>query len=535
MSKTFVCLIALGSIPSALRAQQSCQSLVNLKLLHATVTDAAVAEGPFRDPARPNAPALTLPKRCVVKATARPTSDSEIKLEVWMPVEGWNGKYRQTGNGGWAGAIPAAPLAQALRLGFATAGTDDGHERGGGAAWAIGHPEKLIDFGYRAVHQTTVQAKAIIRAFYGRDAGLSYFVGCSDGGREALMEAQRYPEDFNGIIAGAPANDWSHHFTGFVWNEQALMKDAASMIPPEKLPAIQTAALKACDSLDGLADGLIEDPRVCRFEPGVLACKGAETAECLTAAQIETLRKIYAGPKNPRTGKQIFPGYPPGTEAVPGTWAPWIIPVKNAEAIQFRFGNTYYGQAVFEDPKWDFRKLNFDSDVAFGDEKAGAVLNSNNPDLRSFRAGGGKLIQYHGWGDAAIAPMISIQYYERVREFMTRFPDARSDASKPVQDFYRLFMVPGMGHCGGGIGPNNFGNGASSTADPEQDVFAALERWVEKGIPPQKLIGAGKVTGDSSKALTRPLCPYPQVAKYNGSGDPNAESSFTCAIPASSR
>jgi feruloyl esterase len=199
------------------------------------------------------------------------------------------------------------------------------------------------------------------------------------------------------------------------------------------------------------------------------------------------------------------------------------------------FGNTYYGQAVFEDPKWDFRSLNFDTDVAFGDEKAGSVLNSDNPDLRSFRARGGKLIQYHGWGDAAIAPMISIQYYERVREFMTRFPDARTDASKPVDDFYRLFMAPGMGHCGGGIGPNSFGNGVSTSTDPENNVFAALERWVEKGVAPEKLIGTGKVVGEPAKSLTRPLCPYPQVAKYNGSGDPNVASSFTCAVPAGSR
>jgi feruloyl esterase len=413
-----------------------------------------------------------------------------------------------------------------LQLGFAIAGTDDGHEGGGGAAWAIGHPEKLIDFGYRAVHQTSVQAKAIVRAFYGKEAARSYFVGCSDGGREALMEAQRFPDDFDGIIAGAPANDWSHHFTGFVWNEQVLMKDASSMIPPEKLPAIQAAALKACDRLDGVADGLIEDPRACHFDPAVLACKGADSSDCLTASQVEALRKIYSGPTNPRTGKQIFPGYPPGTEAVPGTWAPWIIPTGKNQAIQFMFGNTYYGQAVFEDPKWDFRALNFDTDVAFGDEKAGSVLNSDNPDLRSFRARGGKLIQYHGWGDAAIAPMISIQYYERVREFMTRFPDARTDAAKPVQDFYRLFMVPGMGHCGGGIGPNSFGNNASANADPEKNVFAALERWVEKGVAPEKLIGTGKVVGEPAKSLTRPLCPYPQVAKYNGSGDPNLASSL---------
>jgi feruloyl esterase len=313
------------------------------------------------------------------------------------------------------------------------------------------------------------------------------------------------------------------------------LKEAGSYIPPAKLPAIQKAALAACDSLDGLKDGLIEDPRVCHFDPGVLACKGEDSPSCLIPPQLAALRKIYDGPRNPRTGAQIFPGYPPGTEAVPGAWAAWITPEKPESAIQFGFGNTYYGQALFEDSKWDFRKLNFDSDVAFGDEKAGAVLNSYNPDLRSFRAHGGKLLQYHGWGDAAIAPMVSIEYYEAVKAFLARFPDARGDAARSVQDFYRLYMVPGMGHCVGGIGPNEFGNGFSTSSEPSQNIFAALERWVEKGIAPEELIGKGQSITDPGKTLTRPLCLYPQVARYRGSGDPNEASSFVCAVPAASR
>jgi hypothetical protein len=452
---------------------------------------------------------------------------------------GWNGKYEQVGNGGWAGAIPVSALIEPLRRGYAAAGTDDGHVGGGGASWAIGHPEKLIDFGYRAVHETNLQAQALIRAFYGKDASLSYFVGCSDGGREALMEAQRYPEDFKGIIAGAPASFWSHLFTGFVWNEQALLKDPASSIPAAKLPVIQKAVLAVCDKLGGVKDGLIEDPRACHFDPQVLLCKGADGQDCLTAPQIQALSKIYAGPKNPRTGTQIFPGYPPGTESVPGTWAAWIIPSPQGTAIQASFGNSYYGQAVFEKPEWDFRALNFDSDVAFGDEKAGPILNALNPDLRSFRANGGKLIQYHGWGDPAISPLSSIEYYESVRSFLGKYQDPRSDSSKPVQDFYRLFMVPGMGHCGGGLGPNSFGNAgrgpAPGTTDPERDIVSALDRWVEKGVSPDHIIGSGTVAGDSSKKMTRPLCPYPQVAQYKGTGDSNDASSFACKEPGNSR
>ena len=514
-------LAAIVLLPSlAVRAQQPCESLAGLKLERATVTSAvAFPEGPVSAAASPNTPPPTAPARCVVKGIARPSADSEIKFEVWLPVR-WNGKYRQAGNGGWAGVVPVSSLVAPVKLGYAAAGTDDGHAASGGAEWAIGHPEKLIDFGYRAVHETSVQAKAIIQAFYGKELSRAYFVGCSDGGREALMEAQRYPEDFDGIVAGAPASNWSMLATGFVWNEQALLKDSASAIPPAKLPVIQAAALAACDALDGVRDGLVEGPRVCRFDPSVLACKSGDAPDCLTAPQLDALRKIYAGPRNPRTGAQIFPGYEPGTEAGAGGWSAWIAAAPPERAIQFGFANSYYGQAVFEQPKWDFRTLDFDADAAFGDRKAGSILNSTNPDLRSFRAHGGKLIQYHGWGDAAIAPLSSIEYYESVHAFLARFPDGRGDASLPVDDFYRLFMVPGMGHCGGAVGPNR------------PDIFGALEQWVEKGIAPQKIVASGVRGDDPTKALTRPLCPYPQVAKYKGEGDPNDAASFVCAEPA---
>ncbi len=521
--------LAAAMFVPALWAQQPCESLAGLKLAHTAITSSIpVSEGPLSGSNGPgNSPPVVVPARCVVKGVTKPTSDSEIKFEVWLPAAGWNGKYQQLGSGGWAGTIPAAAMVEPLRRGYAAAGTDDGHEGGAGASWAIGHPEKLIDFGYRAVHETNLQAQAIIRAFYGKDPTHSYFVGCSDGGREALMEAQRYPEDFAGIIAGAPANNWSHLFAGFVWNEQALLKDPSSTIPPTKLPAIQKAALAACDGLDGVKDGLINNPRACHFDPQVLLCRAADGPDCLTAPQIQALKKIYAGPVNPRSGAQIFPGYPPGTESVPGAWATWII-----GPIQSGFGNSFYGQAVFERPEWDFRTLEFDSDVALGDEKAGSILNATNPDLRSFRAHGGKLIQYHGWGDPAISPISSIEYYETVGSFLGKYPDPRSNSSKQQQDFYRLFMVPGMGHCGGGVGPNNFGNGGRAViTDPEHDIVSALERWVEKGVSPDHLIGSGTVVGEAAKKLTRPLCPYPQTARYGGTGDPSDASSFACRLP----
>jgi len=517
---------ALSLVNWPVFAQQSCERLPDLKLSRTTITSSTmVAAGPFSTPAAGGVggtPGIIVPAHCEVKGVVRPTKDSEIKFAVWLPAANWNGKYRQEGNGGWAGSIPYRSMIDALSRGYATAGTDDGHEGGRGADWAIGHPEKLIDFGYRAVHETSVQAKVIVREFYGRDPSLNYFAGCSDGGREALMEAQRYPEDFNGILAGAPANNWSHLFTGFVWNEQALLKAPGSNIPPSKLSVIQNAVIAACDSLDGLKDGLLEDPRACRFDPSRLLCKANDNSECLTPPQADALKKIYAGPADPRTRGPIFPGYPPGAEAAAGTWDTWIAAANPAAAIQFNFGNTYYGQAVFEDPKWDFRTFNFDTDVRFGDAKAGTVLNSTSLDLRSFRAEGGKLLQYHGWGDAAISALSSIEYYAAVQAFLSKFPDGRSANAGPVIDFYRLFMVPGMGHCGGGAGPNTF------------DAFSALEAWVEKGVAPEQIIGRGTFAGDGAR-MTWPLCAYPKIARYKGTGDPKDAANFQCVAPNPSR
>jgi len=510
-------LLVLLAVPAF--SQQPCAELSQLKLEKVTITSAQVV------------PAAKITAHCAVKAIARPTADSEIRFEVWLPMEGWNGKYQQVGNGGWAGSIPAGSIAAAVARGYAAAGTDDGHSNQiPGALWAIGHPEKLIDFGYRALKETSTHAKAVIQAFYGKAANRSYFVGCSDGGREALMQAQRFPEDFDGIVAGAPANDWSSLMTAAAWNAQALVKDAGSAIPPSKLPAIQKAVVAACDKLDGVSDGLLEDPRQCNFDPTVLTCRAEDNDQCLTAPQVVALKKLYQGPHNSRTGKRIYAGATPGTESVPGGWSSWTVTSPPQKALLFGFGSSFFGHAVFEDPKWDIRSLEFDADVEYGHQKAGVILNSSSPDLRSFRARGGKLIQFHGWGDAAIPAASSIDYYERVQAFMKRVPDPRS-SSQEVRDFYRLFMVPGMGHCAGGIGPRNFGQGSPVAGTPENDVLVALELWVEQGKAPEQLIGTG-ITGTlPQQTLTRPLCVYPQVARYKGSGDANVAASFSCVTP----
>ncbi len=533
-------LFAFGTVIHSAAAQMSCEGLTSLHLDHANIASAVtVLAGPLKP--QPGAwfpvPPTTVPAHCEIKGVARPSSDSEINFELWLPLApAWNGKYVQLGNGGWAGSIPSWALATPLNRGYAAAATDDGHVAKSpmpDASFATGHPEKLIDFGHRAVHETAVQAKAIVRAYYDRTTTRSYFCGCSDGGREAMMEAQRYPEDFDGIIAGAPANNWVRHFTGFVWNEVALGGEGAKALPAPKLKLLQQAALAACDALDGVKDSLIEDPRNCHFDPAALLCTGPDGPDCLTPSQAAAAKKIYSGPVHPRTGEQIYPGYEPGTEADSSGWSAWIT-----GPMQSMFGNSFFSGAVYENPKWDWKSIDFDRDLKFANEKVGHILNSYNPDLRSFRAHGGKLIQYHGWGDAAIAPRDSIAYYEKVQTFLKQFPDPRSDVSQPVQSFYRLFMVPGMSHCAGGLGPNHFGNDfvadpTVSTQDADHDVFLALDRWVTQGIAPDKLIGTGKIGGDPKDAskgvkMTRPLCVYPKVAHYKGAGDTNDAANFEC-------
>jgi hypothetical protein len=533
-------LIAELAITPSLQAApaRSCESLTTLKLSHATIVSAKTLKaGPTTMTTFMGQMTLDVPARCEVHGISRPSSDSEIGFEVWLPLDGWNGKYQQKGNAGFAGAVNRAGLVDPLRRGFAVASTDNGHDatKTPQGTFAVGHPEKVIDFGYRAVHDTSEQAKAITAAFYGKPPNRSYFVGCSDGGREALMEAQRFPEDFDGILASAPANDWSHLFASFVWNELAVSKER---IPLEKLPIIQHAIVAKCDDADGLKDGLVSNPPACRFDPTVLACKGTKGKDCLTSAQLDTLKALYSGPKNPRNGEAIFAGLvTSGTEAMPMNWSLWILGTSPGQSIQADFGLSYFRDVVFERPEWQLQLMDFDRDVRLSDEKVAPILSAINPDLRSFRARGGKLIQYHGWGDAAITASSSIEYYEAVRSYMSSAPDPRSKV-KSIEDFYRLFMVPGLAHCSGGVGPVHFGNDADFGAPPipntdsERDVFAALERWVEYGIAPDRLIGSGPSPLDPTKTLTRPLCPYPQQAEYKGAGDTNDAANFACGMPA---
>jgi feruloyl esterase len=536
------CAITVSFLAAGLTAagaEQTCEALKNLKLEDATVVEASSHEtAPLELPAAPplKLPPFTVPGHCEVKVVARPSSDSEITFLLWLPSrDEWNGKYMQNGSGGWAGVILPIQLVPALKRGYASSATDDGHKsdisKGADASWAIGHPEKLIDFGYRAVHETAILSKKIVEAYYGKSAAEDYFFGCSDGGREALMEAERYPEDFNGIVAGAPANFWTHLMTGFAWDEVAMNANPQSKITPQQVHIVEKAAVDQCDAVDGVKDGLIQDPRQCHFDPEELLCKSAPGEDCLTQSQIDALKKVYQGPQDPKTGEQIFPGYWPGNEA---EFDNWIL-----GSAQSQFANSFFSGAVYENPKWDWHTFNLERDVRVGDEKTASILNSYNPDLRSFRDHGGKLIQYHGWGDGAIAPVESIDFYESVVKFLKTYPDPRTNDAADIDAFYRLFMVPSMGHCGGGVGPVSFGQDpiqlilTGHAGDADHDVVAALDRWVTQGKAPDKILATGTIGADPKTKsggvpITRPLCVYPATLHYKGHGDTNAAENFEC-------
>ena len=494
--------------------EPSCAKLTSLALPATSITMAqAVAAGGFTPPnstaaaapppAQPLAPPFsTLPAFCRVAATLKPSADSDIEIEVWLPISGWNGKFMGVGNGGFSGSINYGQMRLPLSRGYAVASTDTGHQStGADASWALGHPEKQIDFGYRAVHEMTVRAKAIVDAFYSAGPRYSYWNGCSSGGKQGLKEAQRFPDDYDGIIAGAPANFWTHLMAGILWIGNAVRKDPASAIPPNKYGLIHDAVLAQCDAADGVKDGLLTDPRACRFDPHVLECRGADQPTCLTTAQVQALTKVYAPAKNPRTGEMIYPGLAVGGEL---GWANLPQP--------FSIGETHFKYIVFGDAGWDLRTLDFDRDVAKADAVDASLgqFNANDPDLSAFKRRGGKLLQYHGWNDQQISPENSINYYQSVTVRIGSAPD--------TIDFYRLFMVPGMRHCQGGEGaPDQF------------DTISALEQWVEHGEAPTRIVASHTTNGVVDR--TRPLCRYPQIARYTGVGSTDDAVNFACGLP----
>jgi hypothetical protein len=526
-TQTLIAAITVIATASALPTRAAnCAALLHTKLPDTNLTVAQLAPaGKFVPPY--GRPLDKLPAFCRVAGVIRPTNDSYIRFEVWLPVSDWNGKFLSAGNGGFAGSINYSSMAGNLRRGYATAGTDTGHEADfEDASWAFHHPEKVIDFGYRAIHVTSQNAKSLIQAFYTRLPRNSYFDSCSDGGREGLMEAQRFPEDFDGILAGAPANFWTHMLAAGIDLMQGVYgRNPASYISSTKIPALQAAALEACDALDGVKDGIISDPLRCHFDPAVLLCKGDDSRDCLTAPQVAAAKMLYAGGANAR-GKQIFPGNMPGAEDGPNGWSQWIIGTSPGKASGAVFVENYFRYMVLNDATWNLLTADVDKALLAADKETARGLNATDPDLRRFQARGGKLILYHGWNDPAVSPQNSINYYESVISDMGK---------QQAESFIRLYMVPGMQHCFPGPGPNSFGQAGHTTAKgTEYGIYDELEQWVENGTAPGEIVATKYVDDDAARGvqMTRPLCPYPQIAKYKGAGNTNDSANFVCAAAA---
>lgn len=486
---SFTCCFALTFTISLTAG--TCESLTSLSLSNTTITMAqSVSAGGLTVQAGP------LPAFCRVAATLKPSSDSDIRMEVWLPVDNWNGKLLSNGNGGWSGSISQASLASGLRRRYASAMSDLGHE-GGSGSFALGHPEKLIDFGYRAAHEMTVAAKSIITAFYLDAPKYSYWSGCSAGGRSAMMEAQRYPNDYDGIIAGSPGLNWTGRALLAMWIAQANHTDEAGYIPPAKYAPLHQAALHACDAADGVTDGVIEDPTRCHFDPSELLCNGEDNPSCLTAPQVATAKAVYSGVINRRTQAAFAPGFERGSEI---GWATMGGPQP------LGLGYDLFRYVVFQDAAWPFKAFDFDHDLDRTMKAEGGILNAMNPNLKAFLSHG-KLIQYHGWADPQIAPFTSVQYYESVEKTLGRVA---------IDNSYRLFMVPGMAHCGGGDGTSTF------------DMIDTLEQWVEHGKTPDQVSASRTRAGKTDR--TRPLCPWPQVAVYKGQGSTDDSANFSCRV-----
>ena len=522
LSRQALALTVIGIaafIPAVARAAESCEALGKFQKASLVISSAsAQAAGAFQIPGKQEdiKANAALPAFCRVVGKIAAGENSSIGFELWIPpAAAWNGKLLVVGNGGYVGAIQYHELEPAIRRGYAVVSSDSGHVdtsayRHETLQWGTDHPEKIADWAERSTHAAAEVAKALVKQFEGRNAGKSYFFGCSTGGGQALMAAQRYPQDFDGIIAGAPGFRRSGLNEGFLWMATQNMKSAAGYIPPAKLPFINQAAIAAC----GAGDGVIDDPRRCRFDPEAMQCKNdVDGPACLTGAQIATLKKMYSGAVNARSGEQVYPGWPVGSEF--GYAGGWGYAIEGPQPFRLEFFRDW----VFKDSQWDWRTFDWDKDLGIVDAVIGHTVDATDPDLSAFKKHGGKLILYHGWADPIGNAYDTIDYYEKM-----------AHKTQDAPSFARLFLMPGMGHCRGGVGPNAF------------DAIGTLDQWVESGQPPAKMIALKSAATDSTGGLasgapdqaqgkTRPICAYPQVAKYRGQGSRDDAASFVCSKP----
>jgi len=496
-------LVAVFLLTPPAGAATRCEDLLQLSLSGARVTSAQlIAAGAFSPAGEPGGDRKAdqgaygrLPAFCRVMLTSKPTSDSDIRIEVWLPSAGWNGKLQAVGDGALAGFIPFALMAPALAQGYAASGTDTGHA-GGNADFMPGHPEKLIDFAYRSTHEMAVAAKAVIAAFYGTPPTWSYYNACSGGGRHALTSAQRYPEDFQGLVAGAASFNQPRLDAGRIGVNLTVNRTPEGRIPESKYPMIHDAVLQACDGADGVRDGVIEDPRACAFDYVTLACKGADGPSCLTPAQVESAKVLTSPFKDPATGTVLMePHLRPGSELEWGRLG-GPEPLKNSLA---RVRNFH-----LKDPSWEPRLTTIAADVERTVRMDGGLVASGNFNLKPFFDRGGKLLIWHGWSDPQVPAENSIIYFTNVLKTV----------GAGAEDSAALFLLPGVSHCGGGPGPDTF------------DKMAPISGWVERGQKPARMVASHLTDGKIDR--TRPLCPFGQVARYGGTGDTNDAANFSC-------
>jgi len=520
-----LCLLLSTALPlAAASVDPRCERLAGLKLEQGAVEAAETVTGPVVIPGGGGWPEqrFDAPDRCRVRGVLRPGKDSDIRFEVWLPLKGWNGRLEMNGNGGFGGMIPEWDMAGTLQRGAVTTASDTGHvgsyESPTTEQWS-GNPDKLVDFGHRAVHVNAVAAKQIIAAFYGSPAKHSYFMSCSNGGRQALMSAQRYPADFDGILAGAPANNWTRLMTFAAMVQHRFVTVPDSRLAVTQIPQIQQATLAACDGIDHVEDGLVDDPRECKFDPRTLACSSDNKTSCLTPAHVGSLNLLYGRSAESRIVPTHFE---PGTES-PG-WEAWIVGSPTEASGHADFGLRFFRDFVHKDRSWTLAKFNLATDSRRATEQMAQAWDAVDTNLEPFFARGGKLIMYHGWLDPAIPTGDSIGYFDGVGN---RIGIARRDASS------RLYLISGLGHCAGGPGFQEFAswntNGQPAAADRQLDE--ALRVWVENGVAPRAVIAAR--TLPDGKRETRPLCPYPQRALWNGHDDVHRAESFSCGVPKS--
>lgn len=515
MIRVMILVAAMVMAVPSTADERNCAELLELRLPDIRIESAAPSQGEEGETEKlPEGVARRSPRASVPHCRITGVIGTEIRFEVLLP-DRWNGKFLMGGGGGFVGSLGYQGRFSVNR-GYATAATDTGH-RGDGirAEWAYGQSERRVNYGYLGVHRTTEAAKAIVAAYYGQPAKFSYFYGCSNGGRQAMMSAQRFPDDFDGIVAGAPAHDFSGVLAAFAYNMQRVFPDPTNLTEPvitaQNRQLLETEILRRCDAQDGIEDGFLNDPRDCDFKfSDIPLCQGPEGADhCLTVGQREAIAAVYGGPRN--SEGQIYPGLPFGGESAVGGWQGWItgpsrriMDAYGEPSSQFGFATQGFKYLVFQNPDFDYSRYDFD-DFDRDAKHLDGFLNATNPDLSGLKESGGKLLLWHGWSDAALTAHGSIDYFEEAE---------RLDPS--VRDYFRFYLMPGVLHCAGGPGPDRV------------DWLDAMERWVENGEPPNDLTAVR--VEDGKATLTRPLCVYPERAEYVG-GDAASRASFACRDP----